>query len=211
MKHLLTVLSLAALVTGCASHRESATGRPDSGTAAVAGGSSSVSSADSSFAAQACQAGSTEMEIGKLAASNTRNASVRRLAKVLAEDHGQAEKELARLFVQKGIPQEKYLAPQFQSSLDRLAQLRDQEFDRAFKQQVIQDHEKAIELFEQQSRDGADPQLKAFAERHLPQLREHLAAARQLEIGVASATEPLPGSANPLLVNPASRVGNTPK
>jgi putative membrane protein len=213
MKHVVIVLSVAALITGCASRQEK--GAPGSGSGSFAGADSAVSTADSTFAAQACQSGTTEMEIGKLAASNTKNAAVRDFAKRLSEDHAKAEKELAQLFSQKGIPQERQLAPQFQSSLNRLAALRGGAFDAAFKQQVIQDEEKAIELFETQLAQGTDAELKAFAQRHLPQLREHLATARQLEVSAESTAESAPAAAaaptGPIYPNPASRLGNTPK
>lgn len=48
-------------------------------------------------------------------------------------------------------------------------------------------HRKAIRLFEDEARSGRDPDLRAFAERALPMLRQHLAQARAVahEVGAA--------------------------
>lgn len=203
MKKLLLGFSLCVLIAGCATRdRGSGSGYADSQTAVGAG--SSVGSADSSFAREACQTGTAEVQIGKLAARNTRNREVRALARKLADDHARAEKELGQLFTRKGIPPEENLAEQFQSSLDHLAQLKGHEFDVAFKQQAIKDHEAAIQVFEKQAEQGTDPELKAFAQKHLPHLREHLSAAQRLDVGVDYGA-PDSSSVNTFLGNPASR------
>jgi putative membrane protein len=211
MKKTLIAVSLACSIVGCATDRHSASGGSETGSAiATGGGSQTVAAADSSFAREACQTGVAEVELGRLAAKNTRNREVRALARTIAEDHAQAEKELGRLFARKGLPPEKEMAANFRNSLDRLAGLKGAEFDRAFKEQVIEDHENAIELFERQRQDGTDPDLKAFAEKHLPHLREHLATAQQLEISSDGRSKPDPTAAD-VLANPAVRNLNVPR
>ena len=53
-------------------------------------------------------------------------------------------------------------------------------FDDGFLASQIKFHEDAIALFHQQTRIGGDPELKAFADKHLPLLREHLRQAQEL-------------------------------
>lgn len=120
-------------------------------------------------------------------------------------DHGCRD----RLFSRKGIPPERELADNLQNSLERLAQLKGGQFDQAFKQQVIEDHEKAIALFQKQAKQGTDMELKAFAEKHLPHLREHLETARALPIS-SDTKGPPADSVNSILQNPASRI-NIPR
>jgi putative membrane protein len=205
MKKLFVSLLISAFVVGCARHKDSA-GRPDSGSTTLTGsGAQSVAATDANFATEACQAGVTQVEIGKLASRNTKNQAVRALAKKLEEDHAGAEKELGELFARKGIPPQKQLEPQFQNSLERLAPLRGGEFDRAFKQQVLEDHRKAIALFQQQAEQGTDADLKAFAQARLPHLREHLALAENLPISAETRGEPTPGSPASIPVAPVTR------
>jgi putative membrane protein len=150
------------------------------------------------------------MEIGKLAAPNTKNEAVRRLAHRLVEDHAQAEKELSRIFARKSLRAEPKLAEHLENSITRLAALKGGEFDRAFKQQVIENHEKAIALFEKQAYQGEDPDLKAFAQKQLPHWREHLETARGLPISSDLEGPPADASLNQALQHPAHRL-NMPR
>jgi putative membrane protein len=71
------------------------------------------------------------------------------------------------------------------SSTGKLITLRDQTdldlLHRYYVQQQIEAHEDAVELYEAYAAQGEVDSLKAFAARHLPMLREHLAAARALQ------------------------------
>ena len=205
MKKVLLGISLLVIVAGCATReREAGAGYDGSGTAV--GAAQSVGPADSSFAREACQSGAAEVEIGKLAARNTNNREVRALARKLAEDHARADKELGQLFARKAIPPEESLEDHLQSSLQHLGGLRGHEFDVAFKEQVIKDHQDAIELFEQQASQGRDPELKVFAQNRLPRLREHLAAAQRLDVSRDyGAPEPLPNTLFRAPIGPIAR------
>ena len=184
MKQILITLSLAALAVGCASRSER--GAPGTISHTTTGANTAVATMDSSFARDAVSSGTAEVQMGQLAAKNTKSEAVRKLGEKLVEDHSIANKELEQIVTSKGIQAEKELAPPLKSSLDKLAGLKDSEFDQAFKQQAIQDHEKAIQLFEKEAKQGTDAELKAFAQKHLPHLRDHLAMAQKLEVGGAT-------------------------
>lgn len=61
-------------------------------------------------------------------------------------------------------------------------------FDREYIKGMLKDHKKDIDLFEKQARSGRDTELKAFAEKTLPTLREHYQMARDLagKVGVTA-------------------------
>jgi len=210
MKRTIFLLFTAALFTGCASNR-SDMGADSADSGRLTGTSSgTVAPEESNFARHACQAGVAGMEIGKLAARNTKNEPVRSLARRLVEDHAAAEKELNQLFVQKSLQAEPKLAEHLETSIARLAPLKGGEFDLAFKQQVIEDHEKAIAMFEKQAQEGTDIDLRAFAQKNLPRLREHLEMARALPISSDTEGPSSDASLNQVLQNPATRL-NTPR
>jgi putative membrane protein len=50
-------------------------------------------------------------------------------------------------------------------------------------QHVFQEYEEAIAQFTKAAQEGQNPQLKAFASRMLPKLREHQQRAQQLADG----------------------------
>ncbi len=65
--------------------------------------------------------------------------------------------------------------------IEKLGQKNGDTFDRDFVREVgIQAHEKDIRKFEKASKDLKDPDRKAFVDKTLPVLREHLAAAERL-------------------------------
>jgi putative membrane protein len=202
-RHFVIASSMAGLLAGCAANQHEGMGTSASGSQTVGG--AMVASEDSSFAREACQASAAEIEIGRMAEANTRNKAIRTFAQVLSDDHARAEKELSALFARKQMPPEQTLAEDFQHSLQRLAELKGGAFDAAFKNQVIEDHEKAIALFEKQVGQGTDPDLRAFAEKRLPQLQEHLAMAHLLPIS-SDLDGPTPKpDVNAVLQNPAFR------
>jgi len=65
--------------------------------------------------------------------------------------------------------------------IEKLGKKSGAEFDRDFVREVgIKAHEKDVKLFEKASKDVKDAQLKAFVDKTLPVLREHLAMAQKL-------------------------------
>ncbi|HEY4292867.1 DUF4142 domain-containing protein [Luteibacter sp.] len=57
------------------------------------------------------------------------------------------------------------------------------DFDKAYAKKMVADHHKDIALFTKESTSGKDPDLKAFAKKTLPTLKEHLEMAKKLPGG----------------------------
>lgn len=199
--------ALAGLAAGCASQPA----RHAGGYSGIQSGTgAALTASDTDFAHSACRAAAAQVELGQLAALNTRNREIRKFARHLSEDHREAAKELDRLFEGKGLEARPELASDLDSSLDRVATLKGSEFDRAFKEEAIQSHKRALATFEQEARQGADPDLRAFAQKRLPELRQHLAIAEGLPIS-SDKEGPKPDSnLNGVLGNPAIRSANIP-
>lgn len=60
------------------------------------------------------------------------------------------------------------------------------DFDKGFIDAAVKDHQKAIELFQKEADGGSDAQLKAFAKKTLPTLRDHLKQAQDLQQKLSS-------------------------
>jgi len=73
--------------------------------------------------------------------------------------------------------------------MDKMGKLSGADFDREYIKHQVADHDKAVALFEKQSRNGKDPELKAFAERTLPTLREHQQMVRDLNAKMGGKTD----------------------
>jgi putative membrane protein len=57
-------------------------------------------------------------------------------------------------------------------------------FDREYMEHMVKEHKKDVSEFEKQARNAKDPDVKAFASKTLPTLKEHLAMAQQIEASV---------------------------
>lgn len=62
----------------------------------------------------------------------------------------------------------------------RLAKENGADFDRDFIARMVDDHEKDVKMFEKKASDANDPDVRAFAAKQLPTLRQHLSQAQNL-------------------------------
>jgi len=131
------------------------------------------------FVMAAAAGGLAEVTTGNLALQRTEDQEVRQLAQRLIDDHTRANQELMSLAGARGIGVPATLDIKDQATVDVLNGLRRDEFDRAFIRDQVAAHMCAVALFEAESQRGGDPELRAFAAKTLPTLREHLQHARQ--------------------------------
>jgi putative membrane protein len=105
----------------------------------------------------------------------------------MVEDHGQANEQLKQIAEQKGIELPQELPDDAQQLHDELQQKSGAEFDQAYMDEMVSDHEEDVEAFEDYVESAQDPDLRNFAEQTLPTLREHLELARQTQEQVVAA------------------------
>jgi putative membrane protein len=147
---------------------------------------------DADFAKRAAADGMKEVEHAKLVASKASNAQVKAFANRLVKDHTAANNELKGIAKRKNIdlPQ-----PPTSEAHDKMAHAepwmsqKGTAFDKGFIDAEVTDHQKAIELFENEANHGADAELKAFAKKTLPTLRDHLKQAQDLQAKLSTSTQ----------------------
>lgn len=136
---------------------------------------------DRRFMEQAAQDGLFEVEISRLAVSRAADPAVKGFAGMLVEHHSAANTELAQLAGARGVTLPTGLPRGLRKQIDKLGKLSGAEFDKAYVSGVgIRAHRKDIQLFEKAGRSAKDAQLKAWIDKTLPTLREHLAQAQKL-------------------------------
>jgi putative membrane protein len=153
-----------------------------------------IGEADREFVRKAAEGGVMEVELGRLAGARATSDAVRQFGQRMVTDHGMANQELMRLAEQKGVTLPASLSPEHQALRDRLGGLAGAEFDRAYMDEMVKDHREDVALFERQAQSAQDPDLRAFAGRTLPVLREHLRLAQDVHSRVALAA-PAPAAA----------------
>lgn len=158
-----------------------AAGKPTSNT----GPTKALSSADRGFMTKAAQDGAAEVETGKLAQANGANAEVKKFGERMQQDHTKAGDELKALAQSKGFT----LPDKTDRTHARLAKqlqgLSGDKFDKVYAREAgVKDHKAAVALFTRQAQRGGDPDVKAFAQKTLPTLQEHLQMAQAMHDSV---------------------------
>ena len=140
----------------------------------------SLSSRDKTFVMEAGQLSMMEVELGRLAVERGSSAGVKQYGQEMVEDHTRANQELMQLAMQKKVELPTEMSTQNTALIDRLSGLSGKSFDTAYKQAMIDSHKQAIALFQAQSQQGQDPELKAWATQKLPNLQAHLEMVNQM-------------------------------
>ncbi|MEG3897478.1 MULTISPECIES: DUF4142 domain-containing protein [unclassified Microcoleus] len=140
----------------------------------------SLSSRDKNFVMQAAQTGMLEVQLGRLAVQRGSSASVKQYGQQMVDEHTQKNQELMQLAMQKGQEVPTEMSSQNKALSDRLSRLSGTSFDAAYKQAMIDSHNQAIALFQAQSQQGQEPELKAWAAQTLPNLQAHLQMVNQM-------------------------------
>ena len=186
-----------ALLAACSA--EDQTGQPETDTTATTGQSaqettpasatttgssggtlSAMSPEDKEFVVKAGTGGLYEVQTGNLALQNAASADVKAFAQRMVTDHGKANAELAQLATTKGVALATELDGPEQSAYEHLSTLSGAEFDKAYMQHMVEDHNKAVADFDKASTSAADADLKAWAGKTLPALREHQTMAKDI-------------------------------
>jgi len=154
--------------------------KPATGAAHDTKAPASATGADSTFVKTAAMDGMAEVEHGRLAAQNAASADVKQFGQRMVDDHGKANTELQSIASQKNITLPKELDAKHKAMHDKLAKMNGAAFDSAYMTHMASAHKEAVSLFQREAKSGKDAETKAFAEKTLPTLQEHLKMAQDL-------------------------------
>ncbi|HET9183666.1 MAG TPA: DUF4142 domain-containing protein [Candidatus Angelobacter sp.] len=135
---------------------------------------------DREFVNTAAKANRGEIEMGKLAQQKASNDAVKQFATTIVNDHTNAGQQLKSWASQNNITLPTGLTSEDSATKSSLSSVSGSQFDQKYIQSQLQDHKKAIALFEKQASEGHNPQLKAFAQKTLPVLQDHVRIAEDL-------------------------------
>ncbi len=142
--------------------------------------------ADATFAKKAATGGVTEVKLGQLAQEKAYSEQVKAFGKRMETDHTKAGDELMQIAARHNMALPTGLDPKDQATYDRLAKLSGSQFDRAYMQAMVADHEEDVTEFKREASAGKNPDLKSFASATLPTLLDHLNQAREVARAVGA-------------------------
>ncbi|HOC38139.1 MAG TPA: DUF4142 domain-containing protein [Thermodesulfobacteriota bacterium] len=138
----------------------------------------SLSEADRTFLMEAAQGGLFEVTLGKMASQRASAADVKEFAQLMVTDHSKANDELKQLAQKKGVTLPTELDAKHSEKIESIAAKSGSEFDRAYMEEMVKDHEKDVKSFQKEAAEGEDAEIKAFAARTVPILEQHLQKAQ---------------------------------
>jgi putative membrane protein len=192
MKHTLKLASLALAVSLSAcgdntsttttttdSNMESqsmATASPDQMVVADTGmsGMANAGMTDQDFVTRASSMNVAEINVHKAAQSHATTADVKAHAKHMLTDHQKMGDEMKALAERKNMTVSSDPPAEKTRMLDDLNTRKGKDWDMAYLDAQVNDHNEAISLFESGSASVKDADLKALIDKTLPTLRDHL-------------------------------------
>ena len=141
-------------------------------------------SGDQPFVLDAASGGLMEVELGKIAATNASSAKVKEFGRMMVADHTKANAELKAVAAKKNITVPPAPAEKQQAHIDELKAKKGADFDQAYTSLMLDDHKEDVSKFQDEAKNGKDPDIKAFASKTLPVLNKHLQHVQMLESGM---------------------------
>jgi putative membrane protein len=130
---------------------------------------SALSAKDKSFMMKAAKGGMMEVQWGKMAAQNGKSADVKKFGNRMVTDHSKANSELMGLANEEGVtlPAEK-AGGKWKS-------------DKDYMDMMVKDHEGDLAEFQDEAKNGSDPDLKKFADKYSKVVQKHLDLAKETQ------------------------------
>lgn len=182
--YILRILTGAALVITPALVLSQSSGTNTSSQSGMSTSSSakagSVPAADKRFIREAAEGGMAEVELGRLATEKASSEDVKKFGERMVNDHSKANDELKQIASSKGVDLPTDLSAKDKMLKERLSKLSGDSFDKVYMQNMVKDHKKDVAEFNKESRSASDPEVKQFAEKTLPTLKEHLQKAESI-------------------------------
>ncbi len=144
----------------------------------------SLSDQDKEFADDAAKGGMLEVMLGKLAETNASNPAVKALGAMMVKDHTQANDELKKWASTVNYNLPANLDTEKQKMYDDLKAKKGKDFDKAYADLMVSDHQKDIEEFKKEASEGTETALKSFASKTLPILEHHLKESEKAKAAV---------------------------
>lgn len=211
-KHLPSLLGVAALtlVFGVPSlHAQSAPDSQSSGSSGAAAGQSAtgtdtgasgsssgasaksatapISKSDRSLIQQISISNMAEIEAGKLAQNQSKNEQVQKFAQQMVDDHTKAQDELQQLAKANNVTVPTELDAKHKAQIKKLSGLSGEQFDKRYVAEAGgKDHKETRRLLQKAQTSAQNLELKAWAEKTLPTVEQHLTMAQQIQKSKAS-------------------------
>jgi putative membrane protein len=118
--------------------------------------------------------------LGNIAKQNGGSDAVKQFGDKMVNDHSKSNNELKQLAQTKGVAVPTNVTAKDKRMSKMLGAKQGSDFDKAYIHDMVKDHEEDVAEFRNEAQNGKDPDVKAWAQKTLPTLEQHLALAKQV-------------------------------
>jgi putative membrane protein len=129
-----------------------------------------LSEKDMKFLRGAASSGGWETATGRSAEQKAQNSATKEVAARMIADHSKTNQEMVDLGKKKGL--------EISTEGVKAQQITGSDFDKRYLDLVVQDHQEEISVFEKEVKSGDDADIKSWAAKTLPTIKQHLALAK---------------------------------
>lgn len=181
-------LAMAFAMTACAGDdvRDNENATTPGGGAAT--GTTGTADIDRDFVQDQLAAGEAEVELSRLAQEKATHPDVKEFAAMMVRDHQSAGQDLRQIATQANATantaenrMESGLQEADRELREELSKLTGSDFDRRYIDEMIDDHQEAVDDLRGKAEDASHPQVKAWASKTLPTIQQHLQRAESIK------------------------------
>ena len=129
---------------------------------------------NAAFLVKAAEINLEEISLGKLAQKKSTNKDIKDLGKTMETAHTKALADLQKLAAKKSISIPTELSQDAKNLYQKLEGKSEKDFNKEYADKMVSGHKDAIDLFEKQSTESSDEDIRTWATTMLPELRTHL-------------------------------------
>lgn len=186
-------LAMAVAVSACGAD-PTETADPNNtarGTGGAVAGTSGTFDGDMDFVEEHLEMGHAEVELGRIAQEQATHPDVKAFAQELVRDHQAATDELRRIASNANANVPATVDDEAREELtelrEEMAKLTGRDFDRRYIDEMIDDHQEAVDDLQDKAQNASHSEVRAWASKTLPTVRQHLERARSLKESLENA------------------------
>ena len=126
------------------------------------------------FLVNAAEVSIEEIQLGQLAQQKSTKPDIQALGEMMVTGHKKSLAEVTALAKKKGISIPVSATDDAKAAYDKLNNKSGSYFDKDYSDKMVKGHKETIEKFEKYIKDSNDPEIKAWAEKTLVDLKMHL-------------------------------------
>lgn len=136
---------------------------------------------DSDFLTKAASGDMMEVELGRYVAEHGVTPEAKQFGQKMVTDHTKSTAELKALAARKNITLPATLGDDKRDLVQDVTEKKGVDLDKEYLKQMLKDHQEDVEEYTEASVKASDPNIKAFATKNVPILKEHLAMVTKMQ------------------------------